>query len=223
MNLLSLIRPRHAMSVFIAALSGLAGPLQTDCWALSIIPVAINTSGLNGQTGLLAFDFIDGDGLVNNTVTISGLTTDGTLSSTANFTIEDTGFFNEELRDITFGNFLNFTLQLTENGAPPGFDQFSFFLLDPISFLSLVGTSDPTSADAIFVVDITGAAGGNGSVFDPVIPGASWQVTLPSAAVVSDSAVPLPFAIFSMGLLAIGRCGQLGALRIRIQDHSKTE
>ena len=151
--------------------------------AISTYDVSLNTTAIAGASGtlqMLAFDLIDGDLEVNNTITATGFSTDGMLPLSSDVVLEDTGFFNEELRDITFGTYLNFTLELTDNSVPPGFfDQFSFFILDE-NFLPLFPTTDGTGADALFVIDITGEHGGRSEIFDaaPGAPNVTWSVTL---------------------------------------------
>ncbi len=146
--------------------------------ALTVYTVSINSTALSGQTGTLAFDLINGDAAAaNNTATISSLTTNGTLGNAMGFALTDTDFFNEVLRDITFGTSLSFTLQLTENRVAPGVDQFSFFLLNAAGSMPLFATSDPLGASSLFAIDISGQAGGDVSTFSGTTPALSWLVT----------------------------------------------
>lgn len=197
MNLLnSFLRPvlRGKTAGLLAGLLLLASAGRAD----SFYTYTLDTTGLTGLDGVLAFDLIDGDGVNNNLVTITGLSSDGSFVDASTVSLADTGFFNEVLRDLTFGSYLSFNLQLTENFAPGGFfDQFSFFLLDPLSYLPLYGTSDPTGADALFAVDIDGNAGGIPSVF-------SGNLTA-SAPAVPDSGATLALVIGAFGLLGLAR------------------
>jgi hypothetical protein len=178
----SLRRPRAGALAFALLLS-----LVTECRALTVYAVSIDTSALAGQNGTLAFDLLGGDAAVaNNTATVGSLATNGTLSDSAGFALVDAGFFNEVLRDITFGTTLSFTLQLTENNTPPGLDQFSFFLLDSATLLPLGSTTDPTGADALFAIDIDGQVGGGASIFGSTRKGIEWEVTLQQPAGVPD-------------------------------------
>ena len=146
--------------------------LQPDCRADTIYNFTLNTSAIAGQSGNLAFDLIGGDALsANNTAIVNAFGTDGTLSDTSTLSLTDVGFFNEELRGIVFGSFLNFTLQLSENNTPSGLDSFSFFLLDSDAIFSLIDTSDPTGAAALLAIDIDGSSGGQPLVFDAVTSG----------------------------------------------------
>lgn len=132
----------------------------------SPIQITVNTSSLAGTSAALAFDLIDG-GLPANAVTISGFTTDGTLgisSTTGDVTgsfpgsviLSDTSFFNEYLQSITLGDSLSFIFDTTGSTADPASfpDAFSPFLLDPLTGLSLVTTSDPTGADTLLLFNI---------------------------------------------------------------------
>jgi hypothetical protein len=166
---------RRLAVIICLAVAATVAPLTAR--AQSNYTVSIDTSTLSGTQGLLAFDLIGGDAMMaNNTASVFGLTTDGTLSSLAPFSLTDTAFFNEELRSITFGTFTRFTVGLTENVTAPGLDQFSFFLVDPLSMLPLFSTTDSVGADALFAIDITGLPGGDRSVFDSLTGGPTWQV-----------------------------------------------
>lgn len=126
----------------------------------------VDTTPIQGLSGFLAFDFINGDATNNNQVSISSFTTNGTLGSI--FTnggvsgalvpgpliINDSAFFNEASQEIIFGSTLFFRIAFTTNGLFEPFpDSFSFFLLD--DRFSPFATNDPLGADALLVVDIT--------------------------------------------------------------------
>jgi hypothetical protein len=132
------------------------------------VPLIINTSALTGQDARLEFDLFDGDfSLGNNSVTLSNIATDGTLGSATcdpglgcsggpPFTITDGAGFGQLLQDLTLGNTLSFTLDLTTNfsgaaGAAP--DRFVFNLLDPDSNFTLVDTNLDRLSDAVPVQD----------------------------------------------------------------------
>ena len=139
-------------------------------WAIPVlaepIRVTIDTGALSGTGATVAFDLIDG-GSPANTVDLSSFTTDGALggSSTSGgasgsfpglVTLPDTSFFSEYLQSITLGTFLSFVFDTTNDAADPGSfpDAFSLFILDAAATASLVDTSDPTGANAIFVYNI---------------------------------------------------------------------
>jgi hypothetical protein len=163
-----------------------------------------------GGAAQLAFDITDGDGIAdNNGVTVTAFSTDGVLGAAVTdggvtgtlpgtVTLRDTQFFNELLQSITLASSIGFTLTLTENstsGSTP--DQFSFFLLDPVTSAPLFDTSDPdTGANALFVVDL-GVAGGV-QVYQPVSsPAATWTVTDITIA------EPAVWLLFGSGLLGL--------------------
>lgn len=161
--------------------------MSGNAWGLSLpYSVVVNTTPLVGTEAQIAFDFIEG-GAPANTATISGFTSNGILGSFTSvgsvngnlpgtITLADTlsfgggsfpSFFNEYLHNITLGTTLSFLLNATTNG-PTGAsspDSFSFFLLNPTTNLSLVSTSDPTGANALFVLDLDGSPQGRLSVY----------------------------------------------------------
>ena len=112
--------------------------------ASAIFDVTMDTSSLSGASALIAFDFIDGDMLVNNTVTISGFTSDGVYNPATATTfgdvtgaldtsavLGDSQAFNELAQPITLGSALSFTLNLSNQFSGLGLpDRFTLFLLD---------------------------------------------------------------------------------------------
>jgi hypothetical protein len=156
-------------------------------FAGAVYEVGLDTSAFAGQSGaiqMLAFDLIGGDAQSgNNVATASNFQTDGGLLNASRVVLQDSTFFNEELRTITFGHFLTFNLTLTDNHTPPGFDEFSFLVLDSAGQLPLVHTTDPTGADVLFAIDINGSSGGALAVYDSLTENFSWTVKLTSAGV----------------------------------------
>jgi hypothetical protein len=206
------LRRTLAAGLLLAALLG--APLR----ALTIYPVAIDTSALAGTSGLLAFDLIGGDDLsANNTATVTGLTTDGVLGDTSNFALTDTNFFNEELRSIVFGTSLSFTLQLTDHRVGAGADQFSFFLLDPLSLLPLFGTTDSSSADALFAIDLNGTGTPALSAFASAGGGATWQVSAVPMVGVPEAGSTVILLGLALGLVACTRPGRWHPHHLRIR------
>jgi hypothetical protein len=139
--------------------------------------VSFDTSALAGQTGTLAFDFIDGDAVVGglgNTASISafssatalqpGATTTGGVSGTlapGPLTLSDQVFFNELLQPVMLGGLFNFTVNVTENlntTTPPSTvpDQFSLALLDASG--NALPTSDPNGTNLLALAGADGSA-----------------------------------------------------------------
>jgi PEP-CTERM motif len=129
--------------------------------------VSINTTPIAGTSGFVAIDLLGGSPLQGNTATIVGFATTGVLgssSSAGNVTgsltsppliLTTSVFFNEFLQGTAFGSgSMTFDLTLSSNflmGSTP--DSFSIFLLN--STFTPFTTSDPTGANALFVIDIT--------------------------------------------------------------------
>lgn len=170
------------------------------------LDVTIDTSNWAGTSASLAFDLIDGDNTVNNTVQISNFLINGSGSfdsSLASFTggasgaldslasLAESGFFNELLQPIVLGSSLQFQLQLTDSFAASTFavpDRFSFFILDEPGFFSLFPTTDPTGADSLFGIDLNGQ-GGELSLY--AADSASWRVESPRGTVLEPSSLAL--------------------------------
>ena len=124
--------------------------------------ITVDTHLLAGTDASIAFDFIDG-GLPSNSYVVSGFSTDGALSigSASGYVVGqlpgtisfgDTSFFNEYMQGIVLGNTFSFTVSTSDLPPDAGFspDAFSLFLLGTDN-LSLVGTSDPTGANALLL------------------------------------------------------------------------
>lgn len=206
---------RHGRLKIINQIHALVGALVSFFVLASIataapITITVDTSSLSGTSAQLAFDLIDG-GPPANSVTISGFVTSGTLGASSstgdvvgNFpgsvVLSDTSFFNEYLQDITLGNTLSYTFDNTGLSAdvisfPDGF---SFFLLDPITGLSLASTSDPTGANALFLLGI-----GTTSGFE-IYSGQNFSVTV--------QGVPEPSTLYLIAIV-IGILGVVATRR----------
>ena len=196
-----------------------AGPAPVSATTLQF---TFDAGSLAGTAASLAFDFIDGDGIAgNNTVVVSDFYTTGTLGNSSfsggvtvtnpgpfPVTLTDTVFFNEFLQEITLGNSVSFTLNLTENmpsGSLP--DSFAFFLLDN-TLSPLFDTTDSTGAGALFAVDIDGTSSSFPYNFAPTDTDVAVTWTLEPVA-----SVPLPSTAL---LIGAGLLGGLAARR-RVQ------
>lgn len=141
------------------------------CWAAMAsaqesFVVLVDTSELAGQQGHLAFDFIDGDGAVNNQVTLDGLEGDALFGSASvggdvsglplpgPLLFGDAEFYNNALQPLEFGTWLEFELSATgASGPQPVPDTFAFYVLDADQLP--VGSADPTGSGAQLILDLT--------------------------------------------------------------------
>ena len=180
------------------------------------IQITVDTSSLFGMSASLAFDLIDGDGgSTPSSVTISGFNSDGTLaghSSSASgvtgalpgtVTLTDTEFFVEYLQQITLGNLITFIFDASGNFAGLTPDSFSFFILNETATASLITTSDPTGANALFLY---------GSSEGPPLALFSSLVT---AGVPNNAPEPGSDALVMAGALALGFVHAFGQRRLR--------
>jgi hypothetical protein len=110
----------------------------------------------------------------------------------------DSDFFNEFLQELTLGDTIRFTLNLTEQRASgsPTPDSFSFFLLDA-SWSPLFATTDPLGSNALFAVDLDGTSSGNLQIFTPITAGPTWTVMPPTSV-----SLPSTVVLLGAGLLA---------------------
>ena len=156
----------------VLALMGIAIAQAMSAGGVAAAPVAVAIdlpAALTGKAAKLSFLLLDGDGAINNTVTLSGFMTNGTLgvgSPTGGvsgdlggtLTLADQDFFNEWLQDFTVGTSLTFTLDFTtEFGVGPAPDSFGLALLGA-NMLPLVTTDLP--GDEILHVDLGGFGAG---------------------------------------------------------------
>jgi hypothetical protein len=136
--------------------------------ATEIFNVTVNTTPIDLTSGFVAFDFIGGTPVAGNIVDISHFSSDATLGpvtlaggasgNLVNGTgqLNDSQFFNELLQGVSFGNKMSFQLTLTTNvvsGGTP--DNFAFYLLN--SSQNPYATNDPTGADSLFDINISGS------------------------------------------------------------------
>jgi hypothetical protein len=192
-------RRRGVRSMMLVA-SLVFAPALTSTTALAVpTTVVINTAPLSSTAAQLAFDLIDNDGVVNNTVVISGFTAPGSTLGTAvqlgdvngalpgPVTIKDTIGFGELLQDVILGNSLAFTIDPTTSFAGGIPDRFFFAILDPETSFSLVDTDLPS--DALLAIDLNGTPAGErlvSGITTPNVPNVGVTVA------VAPNAVPEP-------------------------------
>jgi hypothetical protein len=202
------VRPRAilaARAVLLATLVVLVGMLGTAHEAAAA-SITVDTSTLAGTSGQLDFAFLDGDFVANNTVTISNLTTNGTLGLTdclvgctggPPYVLDDALGLGQFLQDLTLGTFVSFDLSFTTNFRGSGVpDLLVLNLLDSNTSFTLVDTNlDALSGaqipyqDALLLLTLTG----NGDI----------QVATVTNPITPVTQVPEPSALL---LVALGGC-----------------
>jgi hypothetical protein len=187
-----------------------------------IYSVTVDTTPLAAVAGYMAFDLTGGFPLQDNVATITGFSSSSTLATSSTsgdvsgslipgpLTLTADQFFNEWLQGATFASGLTtFTLDLTTNLAASAIpDNFSFFLLD--STFTPFDTSDPSGANSLFSIDLTGA---NTS---PQVYTSSFATATVSPAV---SSVPEPGSVW----LAVSAALAAGCFRGRRRGFHSTE
>jgi hypothetical protein len=193
------------------AFLGMLAPTRDAAAVLIHVDTSVLPAGTSAR---LDFSLFDGDfDLGNNTVTVSGFATDGTLQGTdcsfgctggPPYLIDESVGFGEFLQDLVLGTYVDFDLAFTANfnsglGGVP--DLLVLNLLDPGTNLTLVDTDlDALSApipyqDAMLLLALTG----NGDFTTPT-------VVTPIA---PPGSVPEPPALallaLALGLLAFRR------------------
>lgn len=183
----------------------LVAPLAAEATQISI---GLDTSALIGGTTApyyIEFQFTNGDGLNNNSVTIgsfdfgggsaSGSPTlgggvSGSLSS--GLIMNDTLFFNYFYEAFIPGNFLSFMATISDNYVDPTPDQFSFAILN--NSLIEVPTQGPgnefVNVDLKSPLVINTFSGISGTDTDPVVGAPSVQ-TVPEPGTLLLMLVPL--------------------------------
>lgn len=133
----------------------------------SAVAIALDTSSLAGSAGRFEFLLLDLDGVANNTVTVSNLTTNGTpigidcsvgCTGGPPFVLDDTAGLGQFLYDLTLGSVFRFDLTFTSNfggigGVDPP-DRFALSLLDPGTNFTLVNTDLTFPPAALLTIDL---------------------------------------------------------------------
>jgi hypothetical protein len=190
--------------------------------------VQMNTSSLIGHVAgpfSLDFQLIDGDGVANNTVTLTNFVFGGgspsgapTLSGGASgdlssaVALTDTTFLNEFTQGFTPGNTLSFSLTTTNAFAGSGVpDAFSFAILDR------TGAELPTASPsgAFLQSDFGGLGGPTVQTFAsdpntaPAGGGSALTIPAPTVQIVGANAAPEPTPAALLGATALPLLGLL--------------
>lgn len=133
----------------------------------AVFEITVNTTPLAGQPGFVAFDFVDGDSQPNNAVTVEAFAGDVALAELVlsgdadgalipgPLVLGDAQFFNSARQEVVFATTMSFRLEVSSEGPHLPFpDAFAFFLLDDQQ--RPFASTDPTGADALFVLEIDG-------------------------------------------------------------------
>jgi tetratricopeptide (TPR) repeat protein len=181
------VKTTLSMNSYLEALAyvvALVAALPSGSALADTIDVHVDTTALSGSSATLAFDFIDGDGLVNNSLSIENFQSDAVIgpeSTTGDVTgafpgtvkLSDTQFFNELLLPATLGSSISFKIDYTNAaGSPP--DSLSLFLLDAAAINSLVTTN--LSGDALLEIDMNGSHSGAVLLPSAISPGVGITV-----------------------------------------------
>jgi hypothetical protein len=189
-------------AVKAAALAAVIGAVSPSASAQSVFDVSFQSS--RPLTGTLLFDLTNGDAAANNSVSI----TSGAFASVLLTETNPNGFFLSQSRPVSNITSLAFRLTLSQQFAGGSPDEFAFFFYNPAETLPIVTTNDPTGANALFVVDITGAPSGSLRVFGPTTSGVSYSIT-------PATAVPDPIPEMDSAMTLGGILGVTGLLLVR--------
>ena len=155
----------------VAKLAALTSLLlaSVTAWADPIFDVSLDTSSISGTVGQVVFELVDGDGVVDNSVALSGFSFGGgaiagaadylgtsgvTGDLSGSIAMDDSGGLAVFTQPLTFGSSLMFAMTATNNflslGSP---DAFSMALLT--SDFSACYSDDQNSC-ALLQLDLTG-------------------------------------------------------------------
>jgi hypothetical protein len=201
-----------ALTVILSAVA--ASSVRADTFA-----VTLNTSALSG-TQILAFGFTDGDGIVDNSATMSAFNFGGGSAQglpsylgtgvsgnlTSGVAMDDSGFSALFAQQFNVGSALSFTLNVSNNFAGGIPDAFAMYVCD--ASLSTC-YSDDINTGAMLVLNL---AGGTLSPSSFILNAASDQhLPAPVVALPSTSVPEPPSLLF----LVTGFAGVLLASKLR--------
>lgn len=212
----------YALKLGVGLWLGLSAALSH---ANAIYDVTLDTSSISGGTYSVAYDLSDGDGAINNTVTLNNfMFGGGGISSTPNLTggasgnmsstvtLMDTVFFNSFDQAFTAGNLLSFTIDIPSNFSGSGFaDNFSIYLVDSSTFP--ITTNDPFGTNAFLTVDLSAPL--NIQTFSSTDSNQPVPAPVVTAVVAT---VPTPGVLW---LLVLGLAGMVGAPRLKACSERK--
>jgi len=176
----------------------------------SLYSITFDTSSISGGTFSLVLDHFNGDGVLNNSVTVSNFAFGGgspsgspTLSGgaagdlTTIVTLSDTLFFNEFIQNFISGSVLSFDLEATSNFSGGTPDSFTLALLDGTG--NPISTSDPLGSDILIALDMDSSSSIQGfSSTNPDYPLPTPQISE------NIPAIPVPPAAFLFGSGLLG-------------------
>lgn len=211
----------------LAALAALA-PAHAD----RDYHVTLISSALNGHPAgpfSLDFQFIDGDGLVDNAITLTNFDFGGGSASglptltgsaagdlSAGVSLNDSAFFNEFTQSFIPGNFLAFDLHLSENFAGGIPDSLSFAVLDS----TLVEIPTQSAFNVFFQVDLDGAPPtistfASNTLTSPAAGGPALDIPAPTFVELSGSSAPEPSSVVLVAFIGL-QAGVVGWRRKKV-------
>lgn len=192
-----------ATAALVAAVASTAAPARADF----LYHISVDTHSLIGHlAGPFSLDFqlIDGDGIADNTVTLTGLPSGSVV-------LTDAHFLNEIVQPFVPGPSLAFDLSTTNAFAGGIPDAFSFAILDSHGWE--IPTFSPSGA--LLQMDLAGGAPSFQTfASDPSQAPAGISVPAPIVGAAS-TVVPEPGEWAAMGVLGAGLAGLLVRARRR--------
>jgi hypothetical protein len=206
---------RSKKTLFLSAFF-VAALLPGVAAASTVYTVTANTSSISGQDGFLDLQFEPGPAATNlATATVTGFTTNGTLTGAATLTGDVTGqlpatlnfdsqtVFNDYFQETTFGSLETFTITLsgpTPAGGGPSAFNIGFYAADgstPLLTDSPDGNAGQITLNADGTTSVQTFPTVNGG--QPVLTIASAVAVVPEPASLGLVGLSMGFAIFWIG------------------------